>query len=115
MKRYKKRDLGKIRGNSAYEKGKGTEEPIDELVDDEGSYIDGGEKNMSANSEVHSNSTSDEYTQAAIQPNIFPIGSGSTRYSTGSTRSSRYGTTVIESTGLDNLVRKLLKEMRDNA
>jgi hypothetical protein len=115
MKRYKKRDLGKIRSNPAYEKGKEGEETIDELVDADGTYIEGGEKNMSTNSEIHSNSTGDEKVQSAIQPNIFPIGSGSTRYSTGSTRSSVHGVSVLESAELGELVKKLLKEMRGDA
>lgn len=114
MKRYKKRDLGKINTNPVYEKGKGKEQPLDELVDGDGSFIDGDEKNLAANSEIHSKSTSDEFAQSGIQPNIFPIGSGSTRYSQGTTRASVHGATV-ENKIAEDLVRKLLKEMIENA
>lgn len=114
MKRYKKRDLGKIRTNPAYEKGKETEQPLDELVDGDGSFIDGDKKNLAANSEVHSDSTSDEFAQSGVQPNIFPIGSGSTRYSQGNTRGSFHGATV-EGKLSEDVIRKLLKQMIDNA
>ncbi len=60
-------------------------EPLDELVDDDGTFIDGDAKNTFSNSEVEvgNTQTTDDFAQSAAQPRNYhnsygvPYGTGS--------------------------------------
>lgn len=60
-------------------------EPIEELVDDDGSFIEGGVKNNAANSEIETapQQTTDDYATGGIQPNNHFYGIYGTPYSSG--------------------------------
>jgi hypothetical protein len=89
----KKKDLGKFNLNKQIVGDKKTpqselvdKEPIEELVDDDGSFIEGGTTNSSANSEIKTapQQTTDDYAASGIQPNNYFYGIYGTPYSRGS-------------------------------
>lgn len=82
-------------------------EPIEELVDDDGSFIEGGTSNSSANSEIKTapQQTTDDYASGAIQPNNYYYGLYGASYSKGSRQVTAENTQLaIEK------IKKILKE-----
>lgn len=85
-------------------------EPLDELVDGDGSHIEGGTHNTSANSEIKTapGQTTDDFEASGIQPNNFFYGIYGSPYS----RGSRGGSYV--NAGYVHAVDKIKKILGEN-
>jgi len=89
-------------------------EPIDELVDADGSHIEGNSKNLAANSEIETapQQTTDDYAQSAIQPNNFFDGIYGTPYSRGSRGGNYINAGYVRNAV--NKIQKILNEGKNN-
>lgn len=90
-------------------------EPIDELVDADGSHIEGNSKNLAANSEIETapQQTTDDYAASAIQPNNYFYGIYGSPYSRGSRGGSYINAGYVRNAV--NKIQKILNEGNKDA
>lgn len=108
MRRIKKRELGRFHFDKEV-KNSETEAPIEELVDSDGSYIE-GDRNAVNNSEIETapQQTTDDFAQSGIQPNNFFYGIYGTPYSRGGTLAVESKQKAIE------IIERIIKEGENN-
>ena len=104
MKRFKKKDLTERRHPKYVEPQE--EETLDELVDADGSPIE-GDRNVVSNSEIETSpgQTTDDFVQSARQPN-----QGYDNMFGGGTPYSRGGHYTMENQRAKDILLKILKE-----